>query len=173
MKKTDIGKYFSFKFQYVNDIVIYSGYLLDYNSDWILLKHNPRDYEIDGYIILRNKYVTHYKRDNKDKFTERILNLKGHQPKRTEKIPIADIQTILNYLTRKYGVFYFDMLSDTKCWLGKVKKIVGSELHIHYLTPRAKWTNTMPPYKLGNIRTIQFGSDYNNSLMLIAKTKKK
>jgi len=172
VKQTDIGKYFSFKFNYVNAISIYSGYIIDCNDDWILLKYNPTDYEVDGYILLRNKHVTHYKRDSKERFTEKVLKLKGCEPKKNEKIPITDIESILNYLTKKYGVFHFDMRSNTSCWLGKVKKIVGSEMHLHYLTPRGKWTYEMPPFKMGNIRTIQFNTDYINSLMLIGKKKK-
>ncbi len=172
MKQRDIGKYFSFKFKYVNGISIYSGYLLDFNEDWMLIKHNSTDYEIDGYLILRAKYVTHFKRDSRDRFTEKILDLKGYKPQSNEKIPITDIETVLNYLTKKYGIFQFDMRSDTASWLGRVKKITGKDLELRYLTPTAKWTNEMKPFKIGNIRTIQFDNDYINSLMLIAKKDK-
>lgn len=171
MKQKDIGKYFSFKFKYVNEVTTYSGYLLDFNSEWVLLKYNPNDYEMDGYIVLRDKDITHYKRDSKDRFTEKILNLKGHKPKRNEKIPIADINTIVNYLSDKFGAFQFDMRSNTLCWLGKVKKITGQTLDLHNLTPRGKWNNKMKPFPMGNIRTILFDTDYINSLMLIGRKK--
>ena len=62
---------------------------------------------------------------------------------------------------------------NSKCWLGKVRRIVGSSLLIYDLTPRAKWGNGMPPYKLGNIRTIEFDTEYINSLMLMANAKKR
>ncbi len=65
----------------------------------------------------------------------------------------------------------FKMRTNKVCWVGKVKKIKGAELIINYLTTRARWTNTMPPHKLDNIRTIQFDTDYINSLMLVAKKK--
>jgi hypothetical protein len=55
------------------------------------------------------------------------------------------------------------------CWLGKVKKIKGAELKIDYLNPKGIWSSSMPTYKLGNIRTIEFDTDYVNSLKLIAK----
>lgn len=173
MKQNNRGKYFSFRFNYVNEVTTYSGYLLDFNADWVLLKYNPCDYQADGYILLRKKNISHYKRENKERFTEKILNLKGHQPKANETIPISDIKSIVNYLTAKYGVFQFDMRSNSVCWLGKVKKITGQNLDLHYLTPRGKWNNKMRQFPMGSIRTIQFDTDYINSLMLIGTAKKK
>ena len=172
MNQKDIGKLFSFKFQYTDCEEIYSGYLIDFNKDWTLIKYNSADYVVDGYIILKNKYVTAHKRDNQEKFTQKILDLKGQKPTSKEKIPLTDLKTIFKYLSSKYGLFQFDMKTSKSCWIGKVKRITDSEMKIDYLTPKATWSTTMPPYKLGNIRTIRFNHDYLHSLLLIAKKKK-
>ena len=172
MTKKYLGKLLTLKFEYSNEIVNYSGYLLDYNYDWVLLKYNKVDYVVDGYIILTNKHVLEFKRDERERFTQKILDLKGQKPKDSEKIPISDIKTILTYISNKFGIFQFNMKVDSTSWLGSVKKIAGSDLKIDYLTPRATWTNDMPPFKLGNIRTIEFDTDYINSLKLIAKRKR-
>jgi hypothetical protein len=172
MTKKHLGQLLTFKFEYSNEIVNYSGYLIDYNYDWVLLKYNKVDYVVDGYIILKNKHVLAFKRDESEKFKQKILDLKGQKPKDKEKIPISDITTILTYISDKFRIFQFNMRVDSTCWLGTVKKITGSDLKIDYLTPRGTWTNNMPPFKLGNIRTIEFDTDYINSLKLIAKKKR-
>lgn len=172
MTKKYLGQLLTFKFEYSNEVVNYSGYLIDYNNDWVLLKYNKVDYVVDGYIILKNKHVLEFKRDESEKFRQKILDLKGHKPSDKEKIPIDNIKTILTYITDRFDIFQFNMRVDQTCWLGRVKKIVGSELKIDYMTPRATWTNSMPPFKLGNIRTIEFDTDYINSLKLIAKKKR-
>jgi hypothetical protein len=33
----------------------FSGFLIDWTEDWILIKNNPVDFIIDGYTILKNK----------------------------------------------------------------------------------------------------------------------
>ncbi|HEY5747629.1 MAG TPA: hypothetical protein VIU12_16255 [Chryseolinea sp.] len=172
MEKKYLGQLLTLKFEYTDEIVEYSGYLLDFNDDWVLLKYNKVDYVVDGYVVLRNKYVSHFKRDSREKFTQKILDLKGQKPKDNEKIPITDLETILTHLSKKFGLFQFSMRVDNTTFVGKVKKITGADLKIDYLTPRATWTNDMPPFKLGNIRSIQFDNDYVNSLKLIAKKKR-
>lgn len=165
------GQLLTLKFQYTDETVEYSGYLIDFNTDWVLLKYNKVDYVVDGFIVLNNKFITHFKRDNREKFTQKILDLKGKKPKKKEAIPLTDLQTILVHLSEKFGMFSFNMRSNKTCWLGRVRKITGADLKIDYLTPRGTWTKDMPPFKLGNIRTIEFDTDYINSLKLVAKKK--
>ena len=169
MTKKYLGKVVSFKFEYSHSIESFTGYLLAYNKEWVLLKHNTVDFIVDGYILLKNDHITHYKRDSKEKFIQKILDLKGYKPNSKEIIPLTDIGTTLAHLTKKYSVFQFDMKTNKKCWLGNLKKITGSNIKINYLMPNGRWSSTMPPFKLGNIRTVQFDTDYINSLLLIAK----
>lgn len=170
MTKKYIGQLITLKFEYTDETAEYSGYLIDFNKDWVLLKYNKVDYLIDGFVVLNNKFITHFKRDDKEKFTQRVLDLKGETPKKNERIPLTDLGTVLNHLSDRFGIFSFNMRSNKTCWLGRVKKISGSDLTIDYLTPRATWAK-MRPFKLGNIRTVEFDTDYINSLKLIAKKK--
>jgi hypothetical protein len=171
IKKKYIGEVLSFKFQYVNSIEIYRGYLIDYNDDWTLLKYNANDYVRDGYIILRNKHIISYKQDEEENFHKKVLDLKGESVTQSDKIPMDNIKTILSYLTEKYGVFQFDLRSNTYCYIGKVKSIDKNSLTIDYLDSIGNWSETRE-YKLGNIRTIQYDSDYINSLLLVSKSNK-
>jgi hypothetical protein len=172
MNKRILNKVFAFTFQYLDDEDIYTGYVIDFNDNWLLLKLITVDYVADGYVILNTKFIKDYKRGEKQKFIQKILDLKGKKPTDKEKIPLTDLKTIFTFLSEKYGLFQFDQRTQKACWLGKVKKITGNDMKIDYLNPRAIWSTTMPTYKLGNVRTIQFDTDYINSLLLVAKKKK-
>ncbi|WP_299126386.1 hypothetical protein [uncultured Winogradskyella sp.] len=171
IKKKHIGKIVSFKFEYVNKIEIYRGYIIDYNDDWTLLKYNTVDYITDGYLILRNKYINAYCRDDDEKFHQKVLDLKGKSVVPADLIPIDNIETILNYLTEKFGAFQFDLKSNEYCYLGKVKTIEKNNLTFDFLNSKGVWSETRD-CKLGNIRTIEFDTDYVNSLLLVSKSTK-
>ena len=171
-KKKYIGQVVSFNVAYVSTEEIYMGYVVDYNDDWTLLKYNPVDFVRDGYIILRNKDVKSYKRDGIEKFHQKVLDLKGHAVTSEDKIPIDNIEIILNYLTDNFGAFQFNLRSDDYCYLGRVRTIINNTLTIDFLDNEGKWSEKRD-YKLGNIRTIQFDTDYINSLLLVANSNKK
>jgi len=165
-----INQVITLTFEYADESINYSGYLIDFNDDWVLLKHNVVGYVVDGCVLLKTKHIQSFTRGKAERFKQKIFDLKKVAPKRTDKIPLVDLQTILTHLSDKLGIFSFYMRTSTACWLGRVKKISGANLIIDYLTPGATWAK-MRPFQLGNIRMVEFNSDYINSLKLIAKKK--
>jgi hypothetical protein len=170
--KKNIGRLLSFRFKYIDEETKYWGYVVDYNDDWTLLKYNITDYVRDGFIILKNKYILEYELSDTEKFKQKILDLKGNQVTGNDKIPLDNISVILNYLSEHYGIFQFNMRTNKSCWLGRVGKIDKQDLEIDYLTTKGLWKGQMT-FKLGNIRTIEFDTDYINSLLLVGKAKAK
>lgn len=165
--KRNIGKLFSFKLTDWEDPI--SGFVIDYNDDWTLLKYNPVDYIIDGYILFRNKNIEGLFRGAKQKWTEKVIKLKGLQPTDKEIIPLTDLETILEYLTDNFGVFQFYTDSETVCYLGKLKSLDSKKLIIDYLDTKGKWSGERK-FKPGNFSVIEFNTDYINSLKLISAT---
>lgn len=168
-KKKHIGQLISVKFT-DRKTPIY-GYVVDYNHDWTLIKYNPVDYIIDGYIIFRHKNIEGLCRDTDEKWREKVINLKGLQPTDEDNIPLTDLETILKYLTDNFGVFQIYTKSETACYLGRLKSIDNKELVIDNLNPRGKWEGQMK-FRTGDIRTIEFNTDYINSLKLVSTAKK-
>jgi hypothetical protein len=148
------------------------GFVIDYNNDWTLMKYNVVDYEIDGYIIFRHKNIEGYRKSEDEKFREKVLTLKKLGLKRNEKIPITDLQSILSYLMKKYGVFGLYTKSESAFYIGRLKSLDSRYLVIDFLDPKGKWKGKMK-FRPGDIRTIQFDSDYINSLKLVADNSKK
>lgn len=168
-KKKYIGKLIFVKFT-DRKTPIY-GCVVDYNDDWTLMKYNPVDYIIDGYIIFRHKNIEGFRRDIDEKWREKIIKLKGLQPTDKDIIPLTDLATILKYLTDNFGVFQVYTKSETACYLARLKTIDNKELEIYTLNTKAKWDGQMK-FRTGDIRVIQFDTDYINSLKLVSTSKK-
>lgn len=167
-KKKHIRELVSVKFTDRKDVI--RGYVIDYNDDWTLMKYNPVDYVIDGYIIFKHKNIDGFHRDSEEKWIEKVINLKGLQPTDKEIIPLTDLETILKYLTNNHSVFQFYTKSDKACYLGRLKSIDGKELTIDNLNTKGKWDGEIK-FKSGSVRVIEFDTDYINSLKLVSLSK--
>lgn len=146
---------------------IVSGFLLDYNEDWILLKTNPADYVIDGYTIVRNKRIVEVYQDEDEEFIEAVISLKGITPVYDKEIPLENIQDIFRYLDSKYEMFAFVQKSEKTIYPGRLVEINDKKIRIEWIDTRARWVGERK-FKLDKIRTIEFDNDYLNSLKLAA-----
>lgn len=147
---------------------IFSGFLIDYNEDWILLRNNPVDYILDGFVILKNKNIEAIIRGEREEFTERVIKLKGLKCNSEEIIPIQSLSSILNCLSNTFEVFQIATKRDKAAYLGKLIELNDSELIIDFLEVRGKFGGEMS-FNPNKIRVIEFDTDYINSLKLVAK----
>jgi hypothetical protein len=161
------GKFVSFKYRDRKDII--SGYLIDYNNDWTLIKCNPVDYIIDGYLILKTKKILKYRRDDYEKFREKVLIAKRIIPSDNDIFPITDISETLQLISKRFGAFKIEKKDETVCFVGRFLKMTKENLIIQGIDKYAKWLES-EKYKLKSIRTIEFDSDYINSLITYNKT---
>ena len=144
------------------------GFVIDYNEEWTLMKYNPVDYVIDGYILLRHKNLKGMRYSEEEKFREKVIRLKGLKPTHAETIPMNDLKTIVEYLTEHVGVFQFYTKSEKATYLGKLESIDSKRMSIRFFTPNGKWGGRMP-FRPGDVRIIKFDTDYINSLKLLQK----
>jgi hypothetical protein len=151
---------------------IFSGFLIDWTEDWILLKNNPFDFIIDGYTILKNENVKSIIQDKDHEFTERVIKLKGLKTSTAEIIPLKDLSSITNFLANKYEIFQIAKKSDKAVYLGKLIELNEEELVIDFLGTEGKFEGEMT-FKQNKIRVIEFDTDYINSLKLIVDEEKK
>lgn len=151
---------------------IFSGFLIDYTNDWILIKNNPVDFIIDGYVILKNKNIRSITRDGDTAFTESVIRLKGLKTNSDEIIPLRDLSSILTFITNKYGIFQIAKKSEKAVYLGKLIKLDDEELVIDFLETRGKFGGELS-FNPNKIRVIEFDTDYINSLKLLVDERKK
>ncbi|OUL64185.1 hypothetical protein [Flavobacterium sp. AJR] len=151
---------------------IFTGFLIDYTDDWILLKNNPVDFIIDGYVILKNKNIQSITRDSDNVFTESVIRLKGLKTNSDEIIPLRDLSSILTFITNKYEIFQIAKKSEKAVYLGKLIKLDEEELVIDFLETRGKFGGELS-FNPNKIRVIEFDTDYINSLKLLVNEGRK
>lgn len=151
---------------------IFTGFLIDYTDDWILIKNNPVDFIIDGYVIIKNKNIRSITRDSDNAFTESVIRLKGLKTNSDEIIPLRDLSSILTFITNKYEIFQIAKKSEKAVYLGKLIKLDDEELVIDFLETRGKFGGELS-FNPNKIRVIEFDTDYINSLKLLVNEGKK
>jgi len=147
---------------------VYTGFLIDYSDDWILLKNNPVDFIIDGFVILKNKNIERIYRDQDHEFTEKVIRLKGLKTNAKDIIPIKDLASIISFVDKKYGVFQIAKKSATSAYLGKLIQLNDQELIIDFLDTKGQFGGELS-FNPEKIRVIEFDTDYINSLKLVAQ----
>jgi len=167
-RKKNIGQLISITFTDREDPI--AGFIVDYNEDWTLMKYNPVDYIIDGYMIFRHINIEGFQRLANERFKERVIKLKGLEPTDKDIIPLTDLSTILRYLTDNFGLFQLYTKSERVCYVGRLKTIDRKKLVIDSISTKGKWDGHMH-FKTDDIRVIEFDTDYINSLKLILKSE--
>jgi hypothetical protein len=147
---------------------IFTGFLIDYSDDWILLRNNPVDFIVDGFVLLKNKNVKSIDREEEHEFTEKVIRLKGVKTNAEDIIPIKDLTSIISYLDKKYGVFQISKKSSKSAYLGKLIELNKEELTINFLDIRGEFGGELS-FNPEKIRVIEFDTDYINSLQLVIK----
>ena len=147
---------------------IFTGFLIDYSDDWILLRNNPVDYILDGYVILKNKNIEEIHRDQDLAFTEKVIRLKGLKTNAKDIIPIRDLASIISFVDNKYGIFQIAKKSSKSAYLGKLIELNDEELTINFLDTRGQFGGELG-FNPEKIRVIEFDTDYINSLKLVVQ----
>ncbi|WP_347049987.1 hypothetical protein [Flavobacterium olei] len=145
---------------------IFTGFLIDYSDDWILLRNNPVDFILDGFVILKNKNIEAVNRDHDLAFNEKVIRMKGLQINSEDIIPIRDLASIMKYVSEKYGIFQLAKKSSKSAYLGKLIEFTDEELTIDFLDTKGQFGGELS-FNPEKIRVIEFDTDYINSLKLI------
>lgn len=151
---------------------VFTGFLIDYSDDWILLRNNPVDFIIDGFVIIKNKNIENISRDEDHEFTEKVIKLKGLKTNAKDIIPIKDLASIIRFLDKKYGVFQIAKKSAKSAYLGKLIELNDEELTIDFLDTQGQFGGELS-FNPEKIRVIEFDTDYINSLKLVVQDNEK
>jgi len=147
------------------------GLVISENNDWVLVKHIPVDYVIDGFRLYKKAFIEKRMRSDKEIQIEKVLNLKKVSTEAPKEFIFTDTIGFLRWVEEKYGIFEFQDYDDTELTYGKVNKVDNNMLIIDMI----KSDGTVEveydyEYDLNEIRAITFETDYHISIQLLWKS---
>lgn len=144
-----------------------TGLVIAENKDWILVKHIPIDYVIDGYRLYKKKYIVKRKTKAKQEKIARVLTLKNTQITAPTNFKFGTDLEILKWSKKTYGLFEFQD-NDTELFYGTLHTVEEESFMINLIKANGK---IVPEYdyefNTEEVRVIAFQSDYFESIRLL------
>ena len=145
-----------------------SGLVIEENDSWILVKHIPVDFIIDGYKVYKKEFIIERTRGDNEIFIERVLRLKNVEENKPEDFKFSDTAGLLKWTENKYGIFEFQDSDQSDLFYGKINKIENGILKIDSIQLDGEVEHEYDyEFDLNEIRAITFETDYFNSIKLL------
>ncbi|WP_129021430.1 hypothetical protein [Edaphocola flava] len=167
------------KKSYINEVVSLKvknrrtpicGVVLEYNDHWTLMKSNPVDYVIDGYMLINNKKVSAFRQDEEELFKQNIVQRKGVLSG-TSGLMLSENETALFFtIQNTYGLLQFELKSEKICYIGSIIDVQSEQITVQLVDSYARKTDTMD-ILINEIVSVHFDNDYTNSLKLVMDTE--
>jgi len=148
------------------------GLLIAENAEWVLVKHIPTDYIIDGYRLYKKDLIEKRLNTVEEKQIEKVLKLKGIDTDLPNNFEFCSTIKLLQWIEKHYGIFEFQDDDEDELVYGKVNKLIGDKLVIKMINADGSVEKDYNyEYNINDIRIISFASDYNLSIELLWKDK--
>lgn len=144
------------------------GIVISENEDWILVKHIPNDYVVDGYKIYNKTFIKRRKPISEEDNLTIVLKLKNVNLNIPDNFKFSSTLDLLKWSEKKYGLFEFQDYSETELFYGKLNKILGNEFVIDMILSDGTFENEYEfNFLIDKIRVITFETDYFESIRLL------
>lgn len=143
------------------------GLLIDENEDWVLVKHIPVDYVIDGYKLYRKSAIKKRKSKSKEDKISRVLQLKNIKTNTPDTFTFENVLEVLKWSEEKYGLFEFQD-TEAELFYGKLNRVIGDMFHIDMITSDGRIEKDYNyDFLTDDIIVITFETDYFKSVRLL------
>ncbi|MCO6149307.1 hypothetical protein [Flavobacterium sp. NRK1] len=137
------------------------GVTLCENKEWLLVKHIPCDYILDGYKIYNKKFIKRRINSSKERFTERVLKLRKTIIEKPADFKFTDTVNCLKWVQDKFGLFEFQDYEEKHLSYGIINRIIGNILIIDFIDTKGFVEENYDfEFEIDEIRSISFESDY-------------
>ncbi len=145
-----------------------TGLLIAENEDWILVKHIPIDYQIDGYKLYAKQFVKKRKSHKDQELIKRVLELKQIAITPPTSFTFTAIAELLKWSETAYGFFEFQEKKQSELFYGKLHHLHENTFMIDQVLADGTLEKAYAyDFSLSKIRSINFESDYFESLRLL------
>ena len=146
------------------------GMLIAEDKEWVLVKHIPVDYVIDGFKLYRKVFIESRTIGKDEQQISRVLALKEEQVDPPDQFQFGSLVEMLKWSERQYGVFELQDYNETELFYGTIHSIQGSILIINNVTSQGIIEKVFDyEFSLDEIRVLTFETDYFHSIRLLMK----
>jgi hypothetical protein len=148
---------------------VQTGLIISETDQWLLVKHIPVDYMIDGFRIYNKKFVNRRSNGTKEKLIERVLSLKSETTEKPISLDFTEVSGLLQWSERTFGIFEFQDDDETELFYGRMNKITADNFLVidSIFADGSVEYNYDFEFSINEIRVVGFESDYFNSIRLL------
>jgi hypothetical protein len=151
-----------------------TGLIIEENDEWVLVKHIPIDFVVDGYKLIKKEFIESRTHSEKLSLVEKVLALKGIGEGKPESFSFGDTTSILRWVEKKYGLFEFQDHDPSEVFYGRINRIENESLILDSITVNGELVGEYNyEFEIEQIRVISFETDYFNSIKLLMEDKMK
>ena len=145
-----------------------TGVTLLENNDWLLVKHIPVDYVLDGFKLYNKNFIKRRINSDAERFIERVFHLRNITVDFPQNFEFSDTIGLLQWSQNKFGLFEFQDDDETALSYGRINRVVGNTLIIDFIDSKGQTEEEYYyEFEIDEIRTISFDSDYFNSIKVL------
>jgi hypothetical protein len=149
-----------------------TGLLIAENEDWILVKHIPVDYVVDGYKLYKKEYIKKRIVKGKEAKITRVLELKETPTDLPKGFKFDTVIELLKWSEKTYGLFEFQDKKEGELFYGKINTVESDFLVIDMIKASGKIEKEYDyDFLLSKIRAIAFETDYFEAIRLLMSDK--
>lgn len=139
------------------------------SPEWLLLRHIPADYVVDGYVLLRKAHIRGRRPGEHHEQVALVLQLKGVEAKAPAGFEFLPGVEMLRWVEQHYNLVEVADEEESSFfgWLNEADPV---QFWLDFLTPEGELDARDPddePFLLADVQLIRFGTDYFNSLKLL------
>ena len=150
------------------------GLIVAENDKWLLVKHIPIDYIVDGYKLYRKAFISSRESDNGEEKVARVLELKGVKATAPKGFKLKSIKKMLAWSEKTYGIFEFQQKVEEELYYGKNATIEKNKLVMDIVSPDGEIDDAYEyEFSLKKIRVVSFDSDYFHAIRLLMEDELK
>jgi len=148
------------------------GLLVDENDDWILIRNIEVDYLVDGYLLINKNHVEKRTTKGEEKRIKKVLKLKNVKPVAPEGFKFKSTLKMMLWTEKNNGLVEFNDQEEGQTFYAYINRYSKKSFIIDLVDVDGNLDeNFQYEFKLKRIRTIGFGSDYFNSIVLLLEDK--
>jgi hypothetical protein len=145
-----------------------TGLVIMENEDWVLVKHIPVDYVVDGYKLYRKKFIKKRKTKVNEGKIAMVLGLKKIALNAPTSFQFTDTHTLLKWVEDQYGLFEFQESNEEDLYYGKFNKVEDQDFVIDSIDSDGELDTEYDfVFSFDDVRTITFDTDYFKSIKLM------